>query len=438
MAQILLIESDESLRKILKLNIMKNINCDVIEMNSAVSASSMLLILPDIELIICREKIGLEKSSKEMALFLEKNGMSTPLIVVTSQSWKELVLDAGRILGVSANNNQTISPYVPVGIHNFLTITSLGLLCDVYIRVKKNEHEFQYIKRLHEGDYFTKADIEKYQESGLKELFIPRDHLAEFVNHVTKNMVDKLDDLNVNGSDLIELGSMAFEVTRERINALGIDELTLEIVRDSIRSMENSIGEKNALSNFLKTLKENKFSYAYAHSYLTCLILHKVVAYFDWESPQVRDKLTYAAYFHDMGLNDSEQMRITSEADLKNSSLNEEEEKLVLNHALQSSLILEKFPKIPNGVSTIVKEHHGSRTGTGFSDSLSISITPISMMFIVVENFVEEFLKIKGNPKSSDFENIFASLKKRYYKITYQQTLNALESMTLKKNKQAS
>ena len=115
------------------------------------------------------------------------------------------------------------------------------------------------------------------------------------------------------------------------------------------------------------------------------------------------------------------------------SKLSSDNKNIINNHALQSSLIIERFPKVPTGTDIIIKEHHGSKSGIGLPDSLSISISPLSMMFIVVEHFVGEFLKIKGNPTNENIKDIFTILEKRYNKLTYLQTFVALQNMTLNK-----
>lgn len=79
----------------------------------------------------------------------------------------------------------------------------------------------------------------------------------------------------------------------------------------------------------------------------------------------------------------------------------------------------------------ILSEHHGSKSGIGFPKTLSIAIAPLSMMFIVVEDFVDSFLKIKDLPTRNDFEAIFNRLEKKYTKVTYAQTLSALRKMPL-------
>ena len=105
----------------------------------------------------------------------------------------------------------------------------------------------------------------------------------------------------------------------------------------------------------------------------------------------------------------------------------------VLSHALESAKIVDQFPKIPQGIGAIIKEHHGSKTGVGFVETYSANLMPLSMMFIVTENFVDALLKIPGTPKSTDMKKIFSEMQPKFNKSTYGQTLDALQNMTIRK-----
>lgn len=452
MTQIIIIESDDSLRLILKLNIMKALGSDVIEKKTAMDAISLLEILPSIDLVICREQIGLEKTSFRLASFFEKEKRSTPLLVLgknvsaykhlvavdTDLTWQNIIASAGKILAIDVvlDDNKLDNDYVPVGIEYFLNITSTSLGCDVFIRVKKGE-DFQYIKLLHSTDDFTREDIEKYRVGGLKEFYVSKNHFSQFVNFVTSQLALKLEDEKLSSTDRIQITAEAYEITLERIESLGVDQHTIEIVEESIKSMQTSLGEDNALANFIQSLKSNQLSYAYSHSFMCSLILHKVIANFDWQSNQIKDKLTFMAYFHDISLKESF-MKYNNEADLANSNLSKEEKNSILNHASMSAAMIEKFPNVPQGIAPLLREHHGSKNGVGFPTTLNVGISPISMMFVVVENFVDEFLKIEGPPTVQDFEMIFERLGEKYTKVTYYQTLVALQNMTQYKKKQVS
>lgn len=453
MTQILLIEPDTSLRTILKFNLMKNIGCDIIEKSSAEEAMELFRDHFNVDLIIAREIVGEEKTGLELCQYFEKRKFDVPVIIIGKKvseyknlkvvdpklSWKETISMTGKILGIDIqfDENRLVDAYVPIGINYFFNITSISSGCDIFLRVKKGEGEYQYIKRLHSGDKFTRDDIQKYQEVGLKEFYISKSQFSKFVDFVTEELVFKMSNPHIKGTERIQLNDEAYEVTLDRIHSLGIDNHTIAVVDESIRSMHDSLQDGDALSDFLAQLEANKLSYAYAHSYLTALILHKIVDQFDWESLAVKEKLTYIAYFHDISLRDSRLMRINHFSEIETFELTKDEKKLILSHAQDSANIIERFPKIPNGIGTILREHHGSKSGVGFPDTLSIAIAPISMMFMVVEHFVDEFLKMKeGDTKKVD--QIFRELHKRYNKVTYQQTVVALENMIQKKHKQAS
>ncbi len=449
MNQILIIENDETLRKIIKLNLMKNAGCDVVEMKSSKEAIDLLRILPEMNLIICRETMKNDQAGIGISSYLIAEKLETPLLIVgnkvseyeklstiaSNAEWREIVLAASKILGLGESGvRQNLPDYVPVSIDYFMNINTLYSGCDIYIRVKKSEKEFQFVKRLHAGDQFNRDDVLRYQKDGLSDFYIIKDEFNRFVNLVTEDLIKKLSDKKITGSKRITLSSDAYKVTKERIHSIGIDDLTIQLVEESIASMTNLLKEQNNLAMFLKSLKANECSFAYAHSYLCCLILHKIIVQFDWQSPQIREKLAYIAYFHDISLNGSSLTEINTQEEFDHTRLSDEDRKRVSNHALDSAKIVDKFEKIPQGIGAIIKEHHGSKTGIGFVEVYSATLMPLSMMFIVTESFVDELLRVPGTPTGADMKKIFSKLQPRFNKATYEQTLNAIQIMTTKKN----
>ncbi|MBY0416060.1 MAG: hypothetical protein K2Q18_17950, partial [Bdellovibrionales bacterium] len=316
--------------------------------------------------------------------------------------------------------------------HYFLNINSTSLGCDVYIKMKK-EGKDHFVKCLHSTDNFTRSDIEKYMNQGLQEFWVSKSHFVQFVNFVTNQFVVKLDEEKLESVERINVTGDAYKITMERIQSLGLDEFAVNVAEASIKSMTASINENNALGSFLKSMKVNTLSYAYANAYLCSLILQKV-AIFDWCTASIKDKLTYVAYFHNCSLKDEKLMKILSYEQLEAANLPSKEREIVLGHALQSASMVEKFPSVPEGVGTIIKEHHGAKNGIGFPEFINTTISPVSMMFIVVEDFVDEFLKVSEKPTKADFEAIHAHLSKRYTSHTYVLTLKALEEIIFKKN----
>lgn len=154
--------------------------------------------------------------------------------------------------------------------------------------------------------------------------------------------------------------------------------------------------------------------------------MHKVSPHFDWDFVIIKEKLTALAFFHDISLKESRLMQINSQKDLDESDLTPAEKNIILNHANASAIILDSYKELPNGISAIVREHHASKSGIGFTDNLSIAIAPIAMMFVVIENFIDKFMKLPQPVSKQQIDDIFIHLESTYTKVTYKQTVVAL------------
>lgn len=449
MSQIILIEKSPDLSKVIRLNLLKVYDLEVVEKATTEEAIELIEILPSIELIVVREASHSEDSMNKLVGYLKSNNHAIPLVVIgkktysysafvfidATSSWKVFIDVVGKTLGLGTKDDfqKNDVEFVPIPVSYFLNINETSIGCDVYIRVKKSENNFQYIKRLNSTDFFNREDIERYHHSGLKDFYITKDHFTNFVNFVTDKLTLKLGSAH-SLEEGLQIAAETYEVTVDRIAALGVDERTIELVDESIKTMKKSLGNEKALAGFLKNMQANKMSFAYAHSYLICLLLNQVLKHFDWETVAVRDKITYLSYFHDISLKSDLLMRIHSFEELSELLLTKDQNDTVLNHALKSAEILDKFPSVPMGVTDLVREHHGVRNGVGFRTSLSLGISPISMMFVVIEDFVGEFLKLPAKPSLTETELILNKLELEFSKATYAQALKALRVTVLKQD----
>lgn len=445
MSNILIVDQNLELSMLIKLNLLKHTNANIIEKLTVDEGINIVEIINDFELIICNDESSENHVCEKMGNYLSSQSKNIPLLAVSSAhinyarceilrpgcSWKLLVDKASQQLGGMSNLSLDRSDFVAIPATYFFNLENKHVTTDVYIRLKKDT-TYQYIKRIHSGDTFELDVIKKYMNAGLKEFFISREGFAHFVDFVSSEITDKLKNQKLEGEARVQVNSEAFEITQDRIFALGVDATTVALVKESIVSMEKSIGETSALSQFLKSLKSNSSSYSYGHSYLICMLMHKVIDQFDWNSRSVKDKISYLAYFHDISLKNDRLVVINSEQDLNNSDLTPIEKEKVITHAYDSAMIVDKFPEVPMGVVGIIKEHHGERTGHGFSESFSVAIAPMSMMFIVIEHFVDRYMQLKDYDSESEIKAIIEDLKKIFYKSTYGQTVTALEKIMIK------
>lgn len=450
MKKIILIEPDSSLQTILKLNFMHALGVQVETASSAEDAINCLQ-KEKFALAVCREYIGDEETAIAINTHLQDHHINTKLLVMgnssqvfeckiklkNAESWKEIIRESARLLNlpVIQGLNEDLLDYVPVNAHYFLNIDTSLMGCDIYIKIKKHQQEDQYVKRVKNYEHFAPAEVERYINIGLKHFYITKNHFYQFVNFSTEQLIAKLKSETSNSTDKIQLNSDTYEITREHLQTLGISPQTEVLVQESLKSMSKSIQEAHALNHFFNQLLSNKLSYAYAHSHLSALILTQIVAQFDWNSPQIKEKITYLCYFHDISLTDGKLARITSIQDLQECNYTEEDKTKIYNHASESAEMLGKFTCIPFDIAALVREHHGNKNGKGFSETLNLKISPLCMMFIVAEDFTGQFLNITETPTKENLDKILNRLQKIYNKGTYAQAIGALRLTISKAHK---
>ena len=443
MSQILIVDDQETLKALVKLSLLKCTGYNVLSQSNAEISLAFMETDFNIDLIICRPMIQNENTALLLINFLKKNNLTTPILTLgemqsdyahlqhikSEASWEEILKKTGEILKVEIDlekNIQTQS-FNPVGINYFLSVSDIPIGCDVYIGVKKGT-EVHYVKRFHADEIIGREIIEKYKSSGLHQFYITQEQFKHFIDHSMKHLLYKLKSEKMSSETRHKLNSDSINLMSERIKSLGIDQTTVELVESSVNSMKESLGEKNALSNFMETLQSNKGSYGYQHSFLTCLILHRIAKKFYWFSHKIKEKMTLISYFHDIALPE-ELVAFNSEEAMMRADLKTSEKDLINNHALLSANIVGSFKFVPEDVASIIREHHGSLKGIGFHSHLSIAVSPISQMFIVVEDFVDEVLKLQAPPEKKDIEHILDILRPKYTKLTYEKTHAALKEM---------
>ncbi|MCK6594900.1 MAG: hypothetical protein L6Q33_06850, partial [Bacteriovoracaceae bacterium] len=300
--QLLILSSDSEYSQVLRLNLLKHLAVEVVDMTSLEDGIAFLDILPTINMVIIKTPGFSEYQVGEFITYLQEKEIVAPVLVLgpmvlpvpsnvkferNTKDFKNLANKIGSTIGEEINrlDFQSLSEFQSIPVDFFLNINSSSLGCDVYIRIKKAENDFQFVKRLHSNDQFTRADIEKYRQSGLKEFYITKNHFPDFVNYVTDQLIQKLSSDKITGLERLKLSVEVFEVTKERIRILGVDEYTKSLVDESIHSMMKSLSEKNSLASLYQLVRSNQLSYSYTHSYIIALLLHKVIESFDWKSP---------------------------------------------------------------------------------------------------------------------------------------------------------
>lgn len=438
MSQTILIEDNPELRDIYALNLNNLLNTDVIHRKNADDAINLLKILPSVDLIITREKIADEMSAYIMSEFLQSESSDTPMIILGESkalahlysvipnpvSLDKLLEEAGRLLGFDAEANQAkkVPDFISINARYFLNLNEVP--CDVYIRIKKSPTEFQFVKRIHVKDYFVKEDIEKYMAQGLKEFFIPKDFRVNFTKYVTNQIIKKLDREDLPADERFRTNADTYDFVRDYINKFGLDDTVIELTETTINSINKSISGNPMLANFLEMLKKNKVGYAYQHCHLISLLSFNILKQLDWGTPDQFDKMCFIAFFHDITLSNEDMMKIGNSKELEESNLSAAEKEEVMNHAKKAAELIQTNQEAPLGTDIIIMQHHGDPNGYGFSEDYSYPLSPLAMVLIVCEEFINEVFLLK---KALTLKDVFERLHAKFNKTAYDKIVSALE-----------
>jgi HD-GYP domain-containing protein (c-di-GMP phosphodiesterase class II) len=438
MSQTILIESNPDLKKIYSINLNTFVGTDVIHRNNADDAIELLRILPQVGLIITQSRVGAEETAVKIHRFIKAENLATALIVLGESktisdevlclkdpvSWEILIKQAAQHLGVNMQDaTAKVRPdYLPVGVHYFYDISNTP--CDIYIRIKKAPNDYQFVKRIHSKDVFDKSDIQKYEDQGLKEFYVPKDYIQYFTTFVTNNLIKKLEREDLTMEDRILTTANAHEIVRESIQAIGFDEASVELSDASINSMVKSVRNSPQVAPLLKFLFSNKVSFAYQHCHLLALMCHYVLSKQSWYKPEHLETLSFVAFFSDVTLKSNLQMQISSMRDLNESNLTDEEKRQVMNHAKDAVALMTNHPDANDYIKTVLLQSHGKIDGIGIEENPGEDLHPLSKVFIVADAFV----KILLNPAlPSSKKDILPLLSVRFTNASYQKIIKALE-----------
>jgi hypothetical protein len=452
MRQIIIIDKVFDSYQDLKTKLEEILTIEITEISDVTKAQALISILPELDCIVTSTAGIGEKNITMLENYLVEENLLTPVFILgnTIVQRKETKLLSASISSEelfsqikdqflkndSKKLKENIPLFIPIDFQYVLLHKDHSFPVDFYIRIKRGEEEYQYLKRLHAGDKFNQEELDRFAKHQITSLYVQRnDYMIFLKDSIQRNHTETISNMD----ERQVKKAFDYFLSREILSLTGVDEETENQVKENIQHMEKAINENASLIHYLNHLKKDQNGFAFVHSMLVALILNKVVGKFEWESQMIREKICYAAFFHDIALLDDKLSRIHSEEELSQieaigNKLNSSKIidgypsnaiEMVNHHALNSAFILEKIESVPAGVSQIVKEHHGAKNGMGFNTAQSISLHPLSMLFMVVEDFVLALLKLE-KPTKEVTAAIIQELQIKYVKSNYKKAVEAL------------
>jgi|GEM_PF-616511 len=456
MAQVILVHSNPNVRDLITLNLTTYTNAHIIPRNNAEDAITLIDILPNIDLVIAESKIDGEPTCNKLFdyanehnsglqfVFLgnpetkagatQRDFSKNSVIIQNILDWQSAV-DAGcRILGVNPEDlKKKKGPvYASVTSQYFHVISNCP--CDVYIRIKQGPGSYQYIKRIHRGDNFSVADIERYESQGLKFFHILEEDMDNFTTFLSNSLVHRLEQevlYSIKDEPLenkIPLLARSYDLAMHSIVGQGLNASTIQLADAVIQSMLVTTNRSPMLGPLFRQVLTVGSGRLYKKAQVTLLIAFEVmklknVQAFGLDNKEdSRNKIAYSSFFCDLSLFElargnregmlddlafldrpSDIAQYFKEAVSKSLLTNDEAElfqQKLNNHALESAVFIRRNPEAPLDSDTIIRHHHGSLNGTYFKQEYE-QLPALSRLFILAESFARQFI-INSEKKKTD------------------------------------
>ncbi len=461
---------------------------------SGTEALSMLQILP-FELIICKEKIGVEFTAFKVCEYLITNkddfDKEIPVIILgksnltgyaraeaipANLSYDKILAYAGFLLGkekikpsleappapepksedrttvfvlpkggLKAEADKApeavkkiVSKFYPFHVRYLMHLPeNVKVDFGIYTRMKKGD-EFEYNLKIPAGNIVSKADIDKLLMRTSKDLYVTKEEAAKASEFLNKFFIEKFRRSDLDIEKRLMINSDGFEILLESFKTSTFDKFSVEIIKEMVKSIDTLMKMPDGLNQFKNFLATHRLSYGYTHMHFTCLMIFSIVDKFEWGKEQSKNKIIYLSLFHDLCLGSDRLIKLHHKF-FEQKNLNEEDKQSMLEHANASAVILENIVKAPKELTSLVREHHGIKSGKGFADSKSISIASLSMAFIVAEDIVTHYLdmqeKLDGTkdrvPSKEALTAYFSDMMKKYDKLTYADAAQAYQKLFL-------
>ena len=447
MAQVILIEENKVLNDLISVNLTTYLGVDLIQRKNSADTISLLAILPTIDIIITTKETINEATAEILSGYIKENHLAVNLIILGADSgdndftitianpkdWEQVIHSTAKILGISDDvlKKKAIPDYIPIPVQYFLNLELVN--CNVFIRIKSTPTEYQFIKRIHNGDSITKDSIKRYIAQGLSHFYISKADQKNFAIFLSNRLVEKIDSTDTDDTERIQIMGESFAIVIEEIHNLGFNSETIQLADSIISNMVKNFDKFPEMSGLLHKVINSETGYLYQRSHMTSVVACEMVKNLKIKNERAYEIVAYAAFFQDIKLAEREEFaKINSLEDLQARKLNEEDWDLVLNHANRAALLVERHAaEAPEGVNDLIRHHHGVKNGIGFGKAIT-DLPDLSKIFIIANQFVFELLQYKekgGEPKS-----ITDELFKRFPGMEIAIIIKSLEK-TLKKVK---
>ncbi|MGE3610039.1 MAG: hypothetical protein AB7I27_10670 [Bacteriovoracaceae bacterium] len=426
MSHTLLIHNDPAIVDILGLSLNVYVGADVIVKQNFKESQMLIQHHPDIKLVLCGDAIDGEPTAELIHSFY-KDQAKMPLIVIGEKNTlikneqlkifpkkfelQSIVQTAAKFLKVTPEImvEKVVPDYFPFAAYYGLNLTLAP--CDIYIK-RKGEFDLLYKIQQEMDPRFIYSLI----QNGHQEIFVLAKDRIKFTQHLTANLYSILEDGSTDPKLKIGITEKSLKMIQEEaIRGESYVEMSVKILAISAIKTCMEIAKLNPqVASLLKDLLSNRSSYRYKHIQLVMYVCNHIISQLEWGTIEMKEKLAFVSFFHDICLTNDKLFKInSSNFNQYDSDLKREEKELLLKHPQMAADFIQKLKVAPIGSDLIILQHHGMVHGYGFPEVFSNELSPLSIVFIIAEEFSHLILE------NNQIENM-ATKKEEMLKLLYE------------------
>lgn len=300
--------------------------------------------------------------------------------------------------------------------------------CNVYLKIFKQQGE-KFLLRFKANEEIDLNRVSSYIDNGLEELYVQEKDYEYFKNGHSNKMIKKLNLKFLTNEHRATNTQEAYKNLVKNLKEEGFNSRNIELVDgviDSISKISKSMSNSNKIKKHLEYLLSMPQKEGYLHNHLTAIVSTAIAEKLSWGSQQHAEKLAFASMFHDIDIIENEKyISIRTNEEISNLNFDKLDIEKVKMHALNSSLFMQDFPKLPLGVESIILQHHGSVNGVGFQEKIDPNkLSMLSLIFMVAEEF--SHLYLYESNKINHTVEIYPKLSEKFKHRKFKEILSAL------------
>lgn len=308
--------------------------------------------------------------------------------------------------------SKDVGQYYPISVS--LLVPNITYSTTLYIEDEDDEGNDIKTVFLEKGELLSQKKYKLIISSVFEVYVSGMDRLA-ILNDITNKLIHSIRSNRLTKKERIMLTQTGFLQVQNAVGEYGIDKRTTELAFETIDSMKRIVRSSNSLTKMIDDAFVDCESFKYRHSMMTMFIGTKIIEEAEWGSKELLNKLCFVAMFADISLNGDHLARIQSETELERSDYSDDEKELIRQHALLSAKIVSKVRLAPLGVESIIKQHHGSRTGIGLRME-TFNIAPVGLIYMISSEYSSVAISLKETNKKVSKKGFIEYLKVKYGK----------------------